>query len=40
VVNDTGAGDFEADLDHEVFEDLAVFAAEDGLAVGAIICTP
>ena len=35
VVDDAAARDLQADLDHQVFEDLAVLAAEDGVAVGA-----
>ena len=35
VVDDAAARDLQADLDHQVFEDLAVLAAMDRVAVGA-----
>ena len=34
-VHDAAARDLQADLDHQVLEDLPVLAAEDGVAVGA-----
>ncbi len=34
-MHDAAARDLQADLDHEVFEDLPIFAAEDGFAIGA-----